>query len=364
MHTSWGSKEFPFYQFLHQWRFNTLGQKDDILAGCYWNKPDDYLPEESGVIRVLTCGNCGVGKSSLINKVFGIKATSVAHRTRGIHQIDDEIKWKDRPDLVVHDSGGFEAGGQDELSCVQNFLKKRSGETDFKERLHVIWYCFEVKDARLEQAAQTKLFKSLSEYAQDVPLVAIATKKDEFLGAMLMEARRVLPQRQGPVTLEALYLYGEKELQARLCRIDEELNNFGRFHDLVAISMPLGETIKIYRRILVSSSAAGAFPGSMTTNRTVAAIDVCRVIIMTFGISTITADTIFSICKANIWDDFGNNIRTTIAEISALCGLGFTVLSGGMPFFVIPMATNVPLVVLATTRLVLMFVCDVILILT
>jgi hypothetical protein len=130
------------------------------------------------------------------------------------------------------------------------------------------------------------------------------------------------------------------------------------------VDLALGETIKIYKRILISSSAIGGIPGAMTTNRTVAAIDVCRTVVTSFGISTITAETIFSICKANIWDDFGNNIRTTIAEIAALCGLGCTIVSGGMPFFLIPMATNVPLVVLATARLVLMLACDVILILT
>ena len=69
----------------------------------------------------------------MINKVLGIKATTAAHRTRGIHDIDEEIRWKDRLDLDVHDSGGFEACDRDELSYVQNFLKKSSAETDFKE---------------------------------------------------------------------------------------------------------------------------------------------------------------------------------------------------------------------------------------
>ncbi|CEF85247.1 hypothetical protein FGSG_13214 [Fusarium graminearum PH-1] len=74
-----------------------------------------------------------VSSITLINKVLGIKATTVAHRTRGIHDIDEEIRWKDRLDLDVHDSGGFEACDRDELSYAQNFPKKSSAETDFKE---------------------------------------------------------------------------------------------------------------------------------------------------------------------------------------------------------------------------------------
>jgi hypothetical protein len=130
------------------------------------------------------------------------------------------------------------------------------------------------------------------------------------------------------------------------------------------VRLALAETRKTYKNILVSSSTVGGLPGASTTNRTAAAIEVCRTIVVCFGISSITPDTIFEICKANLWDDLGNNIRITVAEISALCGLGSTILTGGMPLFLIPMATNVPLVVLATTRLVLMLACDVILILT
>jgi hypothetical protein len=86
------------------------------------------------------------------------------------------------------------------------------------------------------------LFEGLSDYAQDVPIVAIATKKDEFLGAKLMEGRRALEQRHEPVTLAALDLYGEKELEGQLCQIDKELNDFGRFDDLVAVSIRKFET--------------------------------------------------------------------------------------------------------------------------
>ncbi|CCT76258.1 uncharacterized protein FFUJ_14106 [Fusarium fujikuroi IMI 58289] len=413
MHVSLDSKHFPFYQVLHQWRYNTLGQKDDLRNGCFWNEPGEVVGiEDPGAIRVLVCGNCGVGKSSLINKVFGVTVAAVSHRTRGIHQINDELSWKDRPDLIVHDSGGFEAGGDDELRCVQDFLKKKSSETDLDKRLHVIWYVwwlskqthFHFGLLKPEQAAQDKLFKALSTYAQDVPIVAIATKKDQFLGAKWAEERRNLENRNEAVTLEKLDLYAAKEMQDELCQIDEDLKRIGHFDELVTVSkdddksigslslataqlfthervrllyiraqatrldlkvdLALAETMKIYRRALISSSSIGAVPGAMATNRTAAAIDVCRTIVTSFGISTITPQTIFEICKANLWDDMGNNIRTTIAEICAVVGLGATVVTGGMPFFLLPMATNIPLVVKATARLVLMLACDVILILT
>lgn len=56
-----------------------LGEKHSIVNQGFWS---DRLPVEVDdlkSIRILVCGNTGVGKSTLINKVFGIK------------RVDDEV---------------------------------------------------------------------------------------------------------------------------------------------------------------------------------------------------------------------------------------------------------------------------------
>jgi len=58
---------------------------------------------------------------------------------RGEHEVLEECKWDDRPDLIVHDSRGFEAASEGEMQLVESFLKEKSSKIDPKERLHVIW---------------------------------------------------------------------------------------------------------------------------------------------------------------------------------------------------------------------------------
>lgn len=60
----------------------------------------------------------------------------------------------------------------------------------------------------------------------------------------------------------------------------------------------------------------------------------------------------------------GNSLRIAVAELFAVGGLCATVMMGGNPFFLVASTANVPLVVPATARLILMLSADLILILT
>ena len=51
----------------------------------------------------------------------------------------EEIRFEGRPDLILHDSGGFEAGADDEFLAIEAFLKEKSAAVDVMDRLHVIW---------------------------------------------------------------------------------------------------------------------------------------------------------------------------------------------------------------------------------
>ncbi|KAK1759979.1 hypothetical protein QBC47DRAFT_458153, partial [Echria macrotheca] len=371
----------------------------------FWNQNPSSL-KDPGAIRVLVCGNCGVGKSTLINTVFGAEVTTTSDRERGRHDIRQELTNAQRPDLKVHDSGGFEAGTANQFHDVEGFLREKSAELDIDRRLHFIWFCIDALSDRTVQGATEKLFETVSEYAQDVPIIVVATKKDNFVGAKIKERSSLLKKEKKKFTYEELEQYAEEQVQYRVEEIKAELASVkgGRFDDCIAvdkddeesiqrlteitaesfthdrvrllyiraqvtridlkISLALEETMTVYRRILKSALGVGAMPLASTSNRMAAAISICSAIINCFGLPRVTPEVLFQICKANLLDDLGNNFAVFFAEGLATVALGATILSGGMPFFLIPMVANIPAVVPATTRLFLMLACDLILVLT
>ena len=122
--------------------------------------------------------------------------------------------------------------------------------------------------------------------------------------------------------------------------------------------------MKVYRKVIGTASGLAVLPGASTTNRTAGAISVCKEIVKCFGLPTVSHRTIFEIIKATVWDDVSHNVSTTLAEGIATIGLLSTVFLGGIPIFLAAGAVNIPLVIPATTRLMLMLASDLILILT
>ena len=42
--------------------------------------------------------------------------------------------------MIIHDSRGFESGGDKEFQQVKEFIIEMSNATEVKNRLHVIWF--------------------------------------------------------------------------------------------------------------------------------------------------------------------------------------------------------------------------------
>ncbi|THZ23904.1 hypothetical protein D6C90_09289, partial [Aureobasidium pullulans] len=142
--------------------------------------------------RILVCGRTGVGKSTLINKVFGVPMTIESHMKQGDHDINEAFESDKHPGIIIHDSRGFQAGDTKELDQFEKFIKKRSAVDNPKESLHAIWICIQTDTDRVIQTSEVEIFTILAAFAAHIPIIIVGTKKDKFLDQQESVARRQL----------------------------------------------------------------------------------------------------------------------------------------------------------------------------
>jgi len=58
---------------------------------------------------------------------------------RGLHNIKYSLVFPSNPELVFHDSRGFESGATDELELVRKFIQDCAAKGTMEEQLHAIW---------------------------------------------------------------------------------------------------------------------------------------------------------------------------------------------------------------------------------
>ncbi|KAL8783816.1 MAG: hypothetical protein Q9213_004362 [Squamulea squamosa] len=411
--------KMPDEHKIERWRSKMLGTRHHMSNQGSWNDDDAELLDNDNLktIRILVCGNTGVGKSTLINRVFGVdpseeEVSKISDRKAGRHDVRDEIRHKGRRDLIIHDSKGFEYGDESQMREIGQFVKERSTMPNIEDRLHVIWFCFEMNSNRTTQTATESFLKVASEYTAEVPVIVIATKMDEFRGIQREAAREKFePTTYEPSPEEMVELYrkstkyAQDEIIKRMDMIEKELGSLevGRFDACVAVARSdpksienlsritsenvkdeklqllyigtqtasvnlkidaaVKEVMKIYTRVLGTASASGIMPTASSANRAGSAITVCRAIVQCFGLPTVNTQTILEIMKSTVWDDAGHNVMIAFSEVIATAGVFASVGFFGAPFFLVAGALNFPLVVPATTRLMLMLASDLILIL-
>jgi len=113
----------------------------------------DKQAEQLGRVNIAIFGKTGVGKSTLVNAIFGeaIAETGIgAPVTSGSHLYLDA-----RGTLGVVDTRGLEVGRDDDeiLKEVTQVVKDGRGKP-LAEQIHVAWYCIRGLDRRFEQVEE------------------------------------------------------------------------------------------------------------------------------------------------------------------------------------------------------------------
>ena len=141
------------------------------------NEVKRYLDNLSSP-NIAVIGLTGVGKSSLINKIFG---NNIAMTGAGRAVTTQYTKYSpnafdiDLP-VTLYDSPGYEPGNEQEYFVKKtiDFLKEKNRQGK-AEQIHLIWYLISASAARLTQADIDLLEEINNNY---IPAIIVLSKCD------------------------------------------------------------------------------------------------------------------------------------------------------------------------------------------
>jgi uncharacterized protein (DUF697 family)/GTPase SAR1 family protein len=154
--------------------------------------------EQLGRVNLAVFGKTGVGKSTLVNAIFGerIAPTGIgAPVTMGSHLYLDK-----RGSLGVIDTRGLEIGRDDD-ELIKELTKavKDSRTKPIDEQIHVAWYCVRGMDRRFEDV-EDRFVRTLAEL--DLPVVVVLTQvpmRDGQFHPDAVELARQIEARNLPI---------------------------------------------------------------------------------------------------------------------------------------------------------------------
>lgn len=156
-------------------------------------------------LNVVVIGKTGVGKSTLINSVFGENVAEVG-LGRPVTQSIRKLEKEGTP-LAIYDTPGLELQGnhsaENLLEQVTNLINEGIQSEDVNQAIHCIWYCINTASSRVEPT-EMNFLRKLGENTKrcKVPVILVLTqafskkKTEEMVTALRKEnlpVRQVVP---------------------------------------------------------------------------------------------------------------------------------------------------------------------------
>ncbi|WP_125141629.1 GTPase [Clostridium transplantifaecale] len=123
--------------------------------------------------NILVCGGTGVGKSSLINNIFGKEVAEIGHGvplTRGIKKYSSTDT-----SVNLYDSEGYETGSERQSYYENNILSILNENAAVEEKIHEVWYCISAANKRIFDIDQ-KMICTIKD--KGIPVTAVLTQID------------------------------------------------------------------------------------------------------------------------------------------------------------------------------------------
>lgn len=161
----------------------------------------EVAAEQLGHANIAVVGSSGVGKSTLINAMFGfdIAKTGVGRR------VTEEIAYYEHPSGSVgfFDTRGIEVGEAKEqlIQGFRSLISERQHKPQ-KEQVHVAWYCVRATDLRFVDA-DAEIVQALHDAG--VPVIVVLTKvsrRDGSFNPEVLELAKSIEERGLPLAPE------------------------------------------------------------------------------------------------------------------------------------------------------------------
>ncbi|GAA2527557.1 GTPase [Rarobacter incanus] len=196
-------------------KFSRSDASDVANLGRMW---DENMASISRV-NILVIGETGVGKSTLINAVFGADfAPTGTGRpvTEGVHQYQSADGT-----FALYDSQGFEIGAKDSpLDWLRgHFSGNRAA--DPADIIHAAWYCVSAYSARMTDG-QAAVIKELSSLG--IPVILVMTQVPKVNGVVIS---RALAFQQALLDMRLPTADGQVHLTCALADPERDEEQFG-----------------------------------------------------------------------------------------------------------------------------------------
>lgn len=130
--------------------------------------------EELPTANIIVAGIAGVGKSTLLNAVFGSELAATG-KGRAVTSHMEEYGHEGIP-VHIWDTVGLELDAEktrESIQAIKNTISKKASSKDMFDRIHAIWYCIN-SGTHKYQTAESEFIKEL--YSMGVPFIIVLTQ--------------------------------------------------------------------------------------------------------------------------------------------------------------------------------------------
>lgn len=292
--------------------------------------------------NIMLLGVTGCGKSSLINRVFGVDLAPVNDVSRGTNNF--ETYWGKEHGLGVNliDSRGYEMenGGSESfdgyVSAIQNKMEENRKKAPL-EKIHIIWFCISVAAGRVQDydIQLLRLLLNEKDLRDRVAILLTKCDQDDEDGSIARRLKELLTEELGravPTFEVSINPELELDLERLMDWSAEQLDDADMREAFVASQMISLEKKKksVAARIGFYAAAAAAIGASPIPFSDAALLVPLQIAMSNDIISRYGMDNYVNICKTVLGNVVISNLGKSFAGSLLKLVPGLGTLVGGM----------------------------------